>query len=131
MWSIVQGGIVVAYAERLYLKDVKFQVREAGRERVRREKMKNVHAFVIGHLCDVAEIRLLEERHLEGENDVLPYFGVSYNPYTDETFINEDREEAIHTAPYVDMDMDSEMKVMAVFTPEQMAIEWPSKTIGA
>jgi hypothetical protein len=41
---------VVAHAEELMLKDVTFKVSEAGRQRVLRTGVKNVHAYVVGGL---------------------------------------------------------------------------------
>lgn len=49
-YSIMQGGLVVAYATQLCLADVTFVVNEAGRQRVLRTGRKNVHAFAIGRL---------------------------------------------------------------------------------
>lgn len=126
----MQDGLVVAHADRLYLKDAKFHVRWRGRAKVRNTKQKNVHAFIIGQLCDVAEIRLTEQKYLKGENDVLPYFGVTYDPYRDDNFMNEDRDQEIKRADFVDMDMDCTMKVMAIFIPENAAKEWPSSTLS-
>lgn len=62
----------------LELRDVQFKVSEAGRQRVLREKQKNVHAFVYGTLepqqvwLDTANVDKLTQ--------------VSYNPYRGETF---------------------------------------------
>lgn len=39
---------VIGYSSNLTLKDVKFCVNQTGRERVLREKRKNVHAFIRG-----------------------------------------------------------------------------------
>ena len=50
-YSVRQKGKVVAYlnyTDELMLKDVKFAVQPAGRAKVRRERKKNVHAFVRG-----------------------------------------------------------------------------------
>jgi len=49
-------GLVVGHAEHITLGDVEFVVSEAGRQRVIREKKKNVHAYAVGTLlsffCD-------------------------------------------------------------------------------
>lgn len=50
MYSIKQSGLVVAHAERLCLVDVKFVVNRSGRDRVLKEKKKNVHAFIKGRV---------------------------------------------------------------------------------
>ncbi len=51
-YSIMQRGVVRASASQVRLTNVEFRVREAGRQRMLREKQKNVHAFAVGHLVD-------------------------------------------------------------------------------
>ena len=43
-WSVRQDGLVKAHAKCLYMWDCLFQVNQKGRERVIKEKQKNVHA---------------------------------------------------------------------------------------
>lgn len=63
-------GKVIQYADRIELKDVSFTVSEAGRQRVIRDRCKNVHAFVIGtRLESSVGCHVITE-------------AVSYNPYT-------------------------------------------------
>jgi len=64
-------GRVVAHADAVHLTQAKFIVGQKGRERVIREKRKNVHAFIEGNLVDMV---------LTGGNVVR------YNPYHDEYF---------------------------------------------
>lgn len=71
-YSIQQDGLVVAHAEQIDLRDVRFKVSEAGRQRVLRERKKNVHAFVIGYLDD-KPIRYWDVK-------------IIYNPYKYDTF---------------------------------------------
>lgn len=57
LWSLraLEGperGRVIAHAHNLQLRDCVFKVSEAGRQRVLRERCKNVHAGVIGTLVD-------------------------------------------------------------------------------
>lgn len=49
-YSLRQGGLVVAHATRVMLTDVRFVINKAGQKRVRLEKRKNVHAFVVGRV---------------------------------------------------------------------------------
>lgn len=69
LFSVKQGGLVVAYVNNVTLTNVQFKVSEAGRQRVLRDKQKNVHAFVVGIIKDINK----------------PYNKVgarlSYNPY--------------------------------------------------
>ena len=50
VWSVAQAGIVVDHAGSLSLRECKFLVGTKGRDRVRREGKKNVHAGVSGYL---------------------------------------------------------------------------------
>lgn len=61
-------GLVVAHAPSVKMKNVEFKVSEKGRQRVLREKKKNVHAFVVG-LFQIDVEKACNE----------PVF---YNPYT-------------------------------------------------
>lgn len=77
-------GRVIAHADKVYLSDATFKVSQAGRERVIREKRKNVHAGVVGHW----------EKDFQSFNDVsvdlLREIGkpITYNPYKYETFVS-------------------------------------------
>ena len=65
-------GRVIDYVQSITLKDAKFVVQPAGRDRVLREKRKNVHAFVRGHITD------------EPFKNGTP---VKYDPYLTDAFI--------------------------------------------
>src|SRR5258708_30255532 len=60
LYSVMQGGRIVARLHRVLLAGkwdgdyCKFVVREKGRQRVIKEKRKNVHAFVVGYLVNPA-----------------------------------------------------------------------------
>ena len=47
-FSVTYDSKVIMHADYVKLGDVEFRVRKGGKERVRSEKSKNVHAFVIG-----------------------------------------------------------------------------------
>lgn len=53
-WSVKsrETGRVIAHADEVQLSGVDFKVSQAGRERVLREKSKNVHAGLVGTLTD-------------------------------------------------------------------------------
>jgi len=85
--SIKQGSLVVGYCDKITLKNCSFLVSEKGRQRVLKEKVKNVHAFIEG---------FLEENKLCEENLI------KYDPYKFEFFMNKD--EPIHRAKYVTVD---------------------------
>lgn len=71
-WSVWQGRVLF-YTQEIHLRDVVFLVLESGRQRVLKEKRKNVHAFVCGFLTqglDIGEV-------------------VRYNPYINPFFFTE------------------------------------------
>ena len=98
-WSIRQGGKVKVHTSYLCLKDAKFVVQPAGREKVLREQKKNVHAFVKGYLISASESNRLTE-DIEWTCDA-----VTYNPYKHPYFTCGEFEAV--GAKVVDMDMDS------------------------
>lgn len=50
-YSLMQRGSVVGHTRSIALADARFVVRAGGRERARLERVKNVHAFVVGRLA--------------------------------------------------------------------------------
>lgn len=76
MYSIRKDGVVIAHAPSVTLSNPKFKVSAAGRDRVRREKRKNVHAVVKGELIGIGETPCIVDPVL-----------ISYNPYVNETFV--------------------------------------------
>lgn len=50
-YSLSQRGCVVAHGREVHLRDVTFHVRPGGLARFKRTGVKNVHAFVVGHLA--------------------------------------------------------------------------------
>ena len=96
-------GRVIDHAYGVRLSDATFVSQPAGRERVRREGVKNVHAFVRGHM-----------EHYDIQTGVLPLDverhgvttkGVTYNPYKYDTFVEVGTEKPVHHASMVLMDV--------------------------
>lgn len=83
LFSLRQSGKVIAHMGKLCLTDVTFHVQPAGRERVRREGKKNVHAYVKGNYDGVMLANLTDD-DLE---DARP---ITYNPYKYDTFVYAD-----------------------------------------
>ena len=76
--SVRRGGRVQLHTEALELDNVKFVVQPAGREKVLKEKRKNVHAFVRGNYkCSGKNARLSN----------WLWKRVRYNPYKFKTFM--------------------------------------------
>lgn len=96
-FSVQYQGKVVLYADYVKLSDVEFRVREGGKEKVRKEMRKNVHAFVIGRLMDYCEFPC-ENMPPETNNNVI-----TYNPYKYDSFVKKDSEEPIYKANEIDM----------------------------
>lgn len=84
-WSVrsKKTGRVLAHCINLSVKDATFKVSEAGRQRVLREKRKNVHAGVEGVVC--------EDHGPVGRP-------VTYNPYKAPTFVWKRDGAPIHTS---------------------------------
>tara|TARA_R110000744_G_scaffold299835_1_gene409183 strand:- start:65 stop:487 length:423 start_codon:yes stop_codon:yes gene_type:complete len=97
----VGTGLVLGHADAIDLQGATFIVREAGRQRVIKEKRKNVHAFVRGRVVDVLNFKPFKGREPIMEDNsgwnctILPYRGsllrtntmVSYNPYKAAHFV--------------------------------------------
>ena len=79
LFSVKQGGLVVAHIESVLLSSVSFKVNESGRIRVIREKKKNVHAYIVGYVLNVnsTPISLLKR-------------SITYNPYKNGYFYFKD-----------------------------------------
>lgn len=101
-FSVTYDGRVILYADYVNLRNVEFRVREGGKERVRQEMRKNVHAFVIGDLMDYCEYPC--ESMPEETNDRI----ITYNPYKYDSFVKLDSDdptkyEPIYNANEIDM----------------------------
>lgn len=96
-FSIQYKGKVMAHADFVKLEDVEFRVRQGGKDKVRDEKRKNVHAFVIGNLVEYCEYPC--ENIPEEPNQNI----VTYNPYKYDSFVRKDTEEPIYNANEVEM----------------------------
>jgi len=79
-WSIQQDGLVKAHADAISLHGCSFRVNRKGRQRVLREKRKNVHAGASGWIDtqDMAKWDV-ENKHKSEE--------VTYNPYKHKCFV--------------------------------------------
>ena len=96
-FSIQHKGLVVAHADYVKLNDVEFRVRKTGKEKVRDEKRKNVHAFVVGKLEDFCKYPC-ENLPEESEGNII-----TYDPYKYDSFVYKDSGEPIQNATEVEM----------------------------
>ena len=106
-----ETGLLYCHAHRVELHDAKFRVQEAGRQRVLREKRKNVHAYVVGKCHNIGEVQKERHRLVRGKvekynicdcgdgefewcDKCIPesgdeFKGATYNPYKYKTFVED------------------------------------------
>lgn len=96
-FSVTFDGKVIMHADFVKLSDVEFRVRKGGKQKVRDEKRKNVHAFVIGNLEDFCQYPCPNIPE-EPSNIVI-----TYNPYKHDTFVYKGTNEPVYHADMVDM----------------------------
>lgn len=120
VWSVRDKatGLVCCRLPSLVLTDCKFVVQEGGRQRVLREKQKNIHAFVEGELdCmggtgDACKgIWGWDKEHGGTE--------VTYNPYKYTTFVQRENKVPIHTAPRAILSTSGDVPVVHICDPAQ------------
>jgi hypothetical protein len=97
VWSVKdkKTGRVIAHLDSILLANCKFIVREGGRQRVIKEKSKNVHAFIEGDWDGT-----------DSNGSILINVGISvtYNPYLYDSFVRKKNSKPIKTADVVWMD---------------------------
>jgi len=89
--SVRLKGLVVEHPDYLMAYDVEFKVSQKGRERVLREKQKNVHAYM------VCPLYLTDDRYPALDATVE----IRYNPYENDSFIRMDTKEPVQFAAWV------------------------------
>lgn len=93
VYTIRQGGYVVAHADELMLINAEFIVSQAGRKRVKKTGRKNVHAWIRGEIVKEA-------------GPVKKAFPVAYNPKRYKTFRRVDKKRPIDKASFVHLTKD-------------------------
>jgi hypothetical protein len=124
LWSVkaLDGehkGRVVLHAAGVVLANASFKVSEVGRQRVLKEKQKNVHAGVVGFILAVDVVR--ERYHTNVLRvgypvDIHTYSkseGVTYNPYAGSTFTYRDSGSPAEGSSYTVV-LSDDMKVYTV-----------------
>lgn len=112
-WSIrdSQTKLVVGHAISVRLQNVSYIVGESGRQRVIKEKAKNVHAFAKGELTSVLLFQPFKDRLLE-VSDPTPFdkpvwwSELYYNPYKLSSFIIKRNQRPINRSCLVDLNQD-------------------------
>lgn len=75
-YSIKQDGLVKAHAEHITLDNCTFHVNEVGRDRVRKTKRKEVHAWIKGYISEYTDLPSSELNR------------IYYNPYKNDHFMH-------------------------------------------
>jgi len=96
-FSVTYKSRVIMNADYVKLTNVEFRVRQGGKNKVREEKNKNVHAFVIGELVNYCKYPC--ENIPQESNDNI----VTYDPYKYDSFVYKSTEQPIYRAKEVDM----------------------------
>lgn len=95
------SGGRVRHARGMILNDVSLTVQPAGRERVLREKRKNVHAFVRGVPAWVAGVDDDLDDYTPDNMDRQGYRKITYNPYKYDSFVFADTHEPVRKVSQV------------------------------
>ena len=106
-FSVQKQGLVILHADYVKLENVEFKVRPGGKEKVRQEKSKNVHAFVIGELIDYCQYPC-DDIPEEPTGEI-----VTYNPYKHDSFVYLETEEPVFNASDVDL-INSKNKLFVI-----------------
>ncbi len=104
-----ETGLLYCHAHRVELHNAKFRVQLAGRNRVVKEKRKNVHAYIVGDCHDIGEVSKERHRLVRGKvekyeicqckgtmwcEECIPesaeqFRHATYNPYKYDTFVDD------------------------------------------
>lgn len=91
-------GITIAHSECILIRHAKFVVQEKGRDKVRRNKQKNVHAGVKGEIViDPFQASYITTNSIKQHDNIIAY----YNPYETDSFIDINTKEKLLKADYV------------------------------
>ena len=102
--SVQQGGLVKCHADNVVLRDFKTIVNPKGQERVRREKAKNVHAFIEGFVIDAR--KTFRDDNQQKQFD-FGYGQLYYNPYETDHWTDLETGQTVDCGEYVDIAPDS------------------------
>ena len=121
-YSVRQSGRVIDHVDFIVLRDVRFNVAPAGRDKVRATGVKNVHATVSGYIVKNnsapwhrrAGFRLLRD-------DVRNYDFAAYNPFKYDQFVKITSNgydgfyaDPVHSAGYVALMPNREIRTLGV-----------------
>ena len=101
--SVRQGNLVKCHTDNVILRDFKTIVSKAGQDRVRREKAKNVHAFIEGYV-----VSHTETYRDENQQKLIDFeWGqLYYNPYKTDDWTELETGKAVDCGEYADIATD-------------------------
>lgn len=132
VWSIkaLEGehkGRVIAHSSMVEMSDCTFKVSEAGRQRVLRDKRKNVHAGIVGvvriigeNMDPLSRTAMRREANWVRHGGHPAYEPITYNPYKFSTFVRRSTETPVTSARWALLDADTRTVGAAVgaFQPD-------------
>ena len=114
-YSVRQSGRVIDHVDSIILRDARFNVAPAGRDKVRETGVKNVHATVTGYIVDNpyrdGDFLYTNVRHS------IDVDFVAYNPFKYNQFVKLlqcDMYTPVHSADYVALLPNREMRAWGV-----------------
>ena len=118
-YSVRQSGRVIDHVDSIVLRDVRFNVAPAGRDKVRATGVKNVHATVTGYHTAQGGFQMQYVRDMDWIT--ANWDSVSYNPFKYDQFVKitaraYDGFDAtpVHSADYVALMPNREMRAWGV-----------------
>lgn len=84
-------GLVKNHTCHLMLEDCSLRVSGKGKQRVRDEKRKNVHAYIQGRELHICNMAVFYDRSIS----------ITYNPYKHDSFVNSETGEPVYKADVV------------------------------
>ena len=112
-YSVRQSGRVIDHVDSIVLRDVRFNVAPAGRDKVRATGVKNVHATVTGYAVQRNNVSI------DNRRDIIDY--VAYNPFKYDQFVKITSDgydgfytEHVHSADYVALLPNREIRAWGV-----------------
>tara|TARA_R100001244_G_scaffold75941_1_gene60410 strand:- start:837 stop:1277 length:441 start_codon:yes stop_codon:yes gene_type:complete len=131
-YSVRQSGRVIDHVDSIILRDVRFNVAPAGRDKVRATGVKNVHATVTGYIDESVKISLVSLMMSKRPNgrimddflelvdtDTLALRSglsspISYNPMRHDTFVKLYGAVPVSTARYVALRPNRQIRAWGV-----------------
>ena len=115
-YSVRQSGRVIDHVDCILLRDVRFNVATAGRDKVRATGVKNVHATVSGYTAFLTDCTNLQSILKDSNCDY-----VAYNPFKYDSFVKITSNgydgfyaDAVSSADYVELLPNREIRAWGV-----------------